>query len=431
MKTITSPNVPAAYRLSFGASLIAGLISVIVGFLVAWVLVRYQFPGKAVVDALIDLPFALPTAVAGIALTSLYTESGWLGRYLTPLGIKVAFTPLGVIIALTFIGLPFVVRNVQPVLADADQELEEAAASLGATRWQVFTRVIFPVVRPALLTGFALAFARALGEYGSVIFISGNMPMKTEITPLLIVNKLQQYDYAGATSIAAVMLITSIPVLLLAINALPTPHAKVHGGAGLSHGDCGSAAQIDEGAALQAGPRVGAMGIDRSRALWPWACCIVLPLAAAVRAGVREGLGRVSRSSDPGTGDSVGHQSLVARGGRLRSAQPGVQRCGRGAMDVVDKVSVPGKERPALSALESTSPFGVSPVISGLVFVLVFGAQGWFGPWLSDHDIQIIFAVPGIILATTFVTFPFVARELIPLMESQGTDEEEAKACWY
>jgi sulfate/thiosulfate transport system permease protein len=218
-KTITSPNVVAAYRLSFGASLIAGLISVIVGFLVAWVLVRYQFPGKAVVDALIDLPFALPTAVAGIALTSLYTESGWLGRYLTPLGIKVAFTPLGVIIALTFIGLPFVVRSVQPVLADADQELEEAASSLGASRWQVFTRVIFPVVRPALLTGFALAFARALGEYGSVIFISGNMPMKTEIVPLLIVTKLEQYDYAGATAIAAVMLITSF-LLLLAINAL-------------------------------------------------------------------------------------------------------------------------------------------------------------------------------------------------------------------
>ncbi len=218
-KTITSPNVVASYRLSFGASLVAGLISVAFGFLVAWVLVRYQFPGKALVDALVDLPFALPTAVAGIALTSLYTENGWLGRYLTPLGIKVAFTPLGVIVALTFIGLPFVVRSVQPVLADADQELEEAAASLGASRWQVFSRVIFPLVRPALLTGFVLAFARALGEYGSVIFIAGNMPMRTEIAPLLIVTKLEQYDYAGATAIAAVMLITSF-LLLLGINAL-------------------------------------------------------------------------------------------------------------------------------------------------------------------------------------------------------------------
>ncbi len=218
-RSISSPSVVASYRLSFGASIIAGLISVAAGFLIAWVLVRYEFPGKPLADAVVDLPFALPTAVAGIALTSLYTENGWVGQYLAKLGIKVAFTPLGVVVALTFIGLPFVIRSVQPVLADSDQELEEAAASLGATRWQVFTRVIFPLVRPALLTGFALALARALGEYGSVIFISGNMPMKTEITPLLIVNKLQQYDYAGATAIAAVMLITSF-LLLLTINLL-------------------------------------------------------------------------------------------------------------------------------------------------------------------------------------------------------------------
>jgi sulfate transport system permease protein len=216
---ISAPNVVASYRLIFGASLVAALVSVVVGFLVAWVLVRYSFPGKALADALVDLPFALPTAVAGIALTSLYTENGWLGRYLAPLGIKVAFTPLGVVVALTFIGLPFVVRSVQPVLADADRELEEAASSLGATRWQVFYKVIFPIVRPALFTGFAMAFARALGEYGSVIFISGNLPMKTEIAPLLIVTKLEQYDYAGATAIAVVMLISSF-LLLLGVNAL-------------------------------------------------------------------------------------------------------------------------------------------------------------------------------------------------------------------
>ena len=216
---ITSPSVMAAYRLSFGASFAAGLISVVVGFLVAWVLVRYDFPGRALVDALVDLPFALPTAVAGIALTSLYTENGWIGRYLQPLGIKVAFTPLGIIVALTFVGLPFVVRSVQPVLADLDDELEEAASTLGATHWQVLFKVILPLLRPALLTGFALAFARALGEYGSVIFIAGNLPMRTEIVPLLIVNKLEQYDYSGATAIAAVMLLTSF-VLLLAINLL-------------------------------------------------------------------------------------------------------------------------------------------------------------------------------------------------------------------
>ncbi len=216
---ITSPAVMSAYRLSFGASFAAGLLSVVVGFLVAWVLVRYDFPGRSLVDALVDLPFALPTAVAGIALTSLYTENGWIGRYLQPLGIKVAFTPLGIVVALTFVGLPFVVRSVQPVLADLDDELEEAASTLGATRWQVFFKVILPLVRPALLTGFALAFARALGEYGSVIFIAGNLPMRTEIVPLLIVNKLEQYDYSGATAIAAVMLLTSF-LMLLAINLL-------------------------------------------------------------------------------------------------------------------------------------------------------------------------------------------------------------------
>lgn len=216
---VTSPPVMAAFRLSFGAAFVAGLISLAVGFLIAWVLVRYEFYGKAIVDALVDLPFALPTAVAGIALTSLYAENGWIGHLLVPLGIKVAFTRLGIVIALTFIGLPFVVRTAQPVLADADLELEEAAANLGATRWQIFTRVIFPIVRPALLTGFALAFARGLGEYGSVIFIAGNMPMRTEIAPLLIVNKLEQYDYAGATAIAVVMLTASF-VLLLGINSL-------------------------------------------------------------------------------------------------------------------------------------------------------------------------------------------------------------------
>jgi sulfate transport system permease protein len=216
---VTSPAVVASYRLTFGASLGAALVNAFFGFLVAWVLARYSFPGKKLVDALVDLPFALPTAVAGIALTSLYSENGWVGRRLAPFGIHVAFTPLGVLVALIFIGLPFVVRSVQPVLEGADREIEEAAASLGANRWQVFSRVVFPIVRPALLAGFAMAFARALGEYGSVIFISGNMPMRTQITPLLIVAKLEQYDYAGAAALAVVMLAASF-VLLLAINFL-------------------------------------------------------------------------------------------------------------------------------------------------------------------------------------------------------------------
>jgi sulfate/thiosulfate transport system permease protein len=216
---VWSPRVIASYKISFFASLAAALVNMVFGLLVAWVLVRYPFPGKRVVDALVDLPFALPTAVAGIALTAIYAKNGWVGQFLEPYGIKAAFSEIGVFIALTFIGLPFVVRTLQPVLEELEPEIEEASASLGANRWQTITRVIFPELLPALLTGFALAFARALGEYGSVVFISGNMPMRTEITPLLIITKLEQYDYRGATAIAVVMLVASF-VLLLLINLL-------------------------------------------------------------------------------------------------------------------------------------------------------------------------------------------------------------------
>jgi sulfate/thiosulfate transport system permease protein len=213
---VTSPRVLASYRLTFGASCAAALLNALFGLVVAWVLVRYDFPAKRFIDALVDLPFALPTAVAGIALTALYSGNGWIGRWLP---FKVSFTPLGVFVALTFIGLPFVVRTLQPVLEDLSREVEEAAATLGANRWQTFARVIFPILTPALLTGFALAFARALGEYGSVIFIAGNLPLVSEITPLLIITKLEQYDYTGATAIAVVMLVAAF-ALLLAINGL-------------------------------------------------------------------------------------------------------------------------------------------------------------------------------------------------------------------
>jgi len=226
---VTDPRALASYRISFGASLIAAFINLVFGLLVAWVLVRYSFPGRRLLDSLVDLPFALPTAVAGIALTSIYAPHGWVGQYLAPLGIKAAYTPLGVVIALTFIGLPFVVRTIQPVLEDLDKDMEEAAASLGANRLQVFTRIILPAIYPAALTGFTMALARAVGEYGSVVFISGNMPMRTEITPLLIITKLDQYDYAGATAIAVVMLVVSF-VLLLAINLLQKWSSKAHRG---------------------------------------------------------------------------------------------------------------------------------------------------------------------------------------------------------
>ena len=226
---VTGPRVMASYRLTFGASLIAALVNVVFGLLVAWVLVRYQFFGKKVVDALVDLPFALPTAVAGISLTALLAGNGWVGQYLEPMGIQLAFNANGIVIALIFIGLPFVVRTVQPVLEDAEKELEEAATCLGASRWQTFAHVIFPSIAPALLTGFAMAFARAIGEYGSVIFIAGNMPMISEITPLIIIGKLEQYDYAGATAVATVMLVISF-ILLLIINGLQTWQRR-HSGA--------------------------------------------------------------------------------------------------------------------------------------------------------------------------------------------------------
>jgi sulfate transport system permease protein len=225
LAAVSSPRVIASYKLTFGASLIAALINTFFGLMLAWALVRYSFPGKRLVDALVDLPFALPTAVAGIALTALYAKNGWVGKLLEPLGIQVAFTPLGVLVALVFIGLPFVVRTVQPILEDLDTEYEEAAVSLGANRWQAFRYVVFPTVLPALMTGFAMAFARAVGEYGSVIFIAGNIPMVSEITPLMIITKLEQYDYAGATAIAVVMLLISF-VLLLVINGLQAWTAK-------------------------------------------------------------------------------------------------------------------------------------------------------------------------------------------------------------
>lgn len=225
--TVSNARVVASYRLTFGASLLAAIINLVFGLLVAWVLVRYSFWGKRILDALVDLPFALPTAVAGIALTAIYSSHGWVGRYLEPLGFKVAFTPWGIVVALIFIGLPFVVRTVQPILQEAEIEVEEAAVSLGASRWQTFTLIILPNLWPALLTGFALAFARGLGEYGSVVFIAGNMPMVSEITPLLIITKLEQYDYQGATAIAVVMLVVSFTLLFL-INLLQWWSSRRH-----------------------------------------------------------------------------------------------------------------------------------------------------------------------------------------------------------
>ena len=361
--------------------------------------------------------------MAGIALTALYAGNGWIGSLLEPLGIKVAFTPLGILVALTFIGLPFVVRTVQPVLEDLETELEEAAASLGAHRWQTFRHVVLPILMPALLTGFALAFARAVGEYGSVIFIAGNMPMVSEITPLMIITKLEQYDYAGATAIAVVMLVVSF-VLLLA-------HQRPAG--------------------LVAAPRRR----RRQDALMA-AIAATLPLGAraCMPSASRPTPPRASRAGSCGGADAGAHllrRLPAAAAGRSCSPRP----CARAGRPTSRRLAEPD----ALSAIPLTLlaaaiavplnlvfgvaaawaiakfefrgksvlitlidlPFSVSPVVAGLIYVLMFGAQGWFGPWLQAHDIKIIFAVPGIVLATIFVTFPFVARELIPLMQAQGT----------
>ncbi|MFA5180478.1 MAG: sulfate ABC transporter permease subunit CysT [Syntrophales bacterium] len=226
MAAVASPRVVASYRVTFGAAFIAALINAVFGALVAWVLVRYDFPGKRIMDALVDLPFALPTAVVGITLATVYSANGWIGSFLEPHGIKIAYTPVGIVVAMTVIGLPFVVRTLQPVIEDIEKETEEAAASLGASRWQTFRYVLFPIMAPSLLTGFALAFARAVGEYGSIIFIAGNMPMVSEITSLLIITKLEQYDYSGATAIALVMLVASF-IMLLMINLLQRWSRKV------------------------------------------------------------------------------------------------------------------------------------------------------------------------------------------------------------
>jgi sulfate/thiosulfate transport system permease protein len=226
--TVTAPRVLAAFKVTFGISFAAAAVDIVFGTIAAWVLVRYRFPGRRIVDALVDLPFALPTAVAGITLAAIYAGNGWVGQYLEPYGLQIAFTRWGIFVALVFVGLPFIVRTVQPVLLDLDQEIEEAAASLGASRWQTLRRVLLPILLPALLTGFTLAFARAVGEYGSVIFIAGNLPMVSEITPLIIITKLEQYDYAGATAVAAVMLVVSF-ILLLIINALQAWTARSSG----------------------------------------------------------------------------------------------------------------------------------------------------------------------------------------------------------
>jgi len=406
-RIVTAPRALAAYRLSFGAALLAALLNAGFGLLLAWVLARYRFPGRAFVDALVDLPFALPTAVAGLTLTAVYSANGWLGRFL---GFTVAFSPLGVVLALTFVGLPFVVRTVQPVLEDLDAELEEAAAVLGASRLQTFRRIVFPNLLPPLLTGFALAFARALGEYGSIVFISGNMPFRTEIAPLLIVTKLEQYDTAGATAIALVLLVASF-LLVFTINALQRWTRRRAGASTVIGRGFRRAPALADSPALRRSLVAGAFLL--------LALLLFVPLAAVFAQALRKGpAAYLAAISQPAALSAIRLTLLTAA-----IAVPLHLVFGVLAAWLVAKFRFPG--RGLLVSLIDV-PFAVSPVIAGLLFVLLFGRQGFLGPFLAAHDVKIIFAVPGIVLATVFVTFPYVAREVLAVLEAQGNEEEEA-----
>jgi len=416
---LLSPRTLAAFRVTFGMAFIAGLINAVFGFLVAWMLVRYDFPGRRIIDALIDLPFALPTAVAGISLASLYAENGLIGSVLAHVGIKVAFTPLGILVALIFVGLPFVVRTVEPVLRESSKDVEEAAALLGAPRWRILSKVVLPPLIPAIMTGFTLAFARAVGEYGSVIFIAGNMPGYSEILPLLIVIKLEQFDYLGATVLASLMLIVSF-VLLLAINLLQTCLRMHQGGESKTAGQDSRRAghnvldtqlPLSEPLAV----RTALIGVT----LIFLVLLLILPLVVVFTEALRRGFAAYFAAM-------LEPEALAAIRLTLLTAAivvPINMIFGIAAAWSITKFDFPGKN---LLTTMIDLPFSVSPVVAGMLFVLLFGLQGLFGSSLLEHGVKIIFAVPGIVIATLYNTLPFVARELIPLMQKQGTASEEA-----
>ena len=398
--SITEPRVLASLRLSFGVAALAAVVNVPFGLLVAWVMVRYRFPGRNLADSLIDMPLALPTAVAGIALTALFAPKGWIGALLTPLGIKVAYTPLGILVALIFVGLPFVVRTLEPVIMDLPLDSEEAAATLGATRAQIVRRVVLPALIPALLAGFGAALARGVGEYGSVIFIAGNMPMISEIAPLLIVIRLEQLDYAGAAALGLVMLLVSFAILLL-LNLL---ERRIH------HAHMNLSATQESPAV-----RVGLIALTVVLLV----TLLLLPLAVVFTEALKHGLAIAADALVAPDAIAAIELTLIV----AAISVPLNAVCGLAAAWCIGRFRFPGR---GLLITLIELPFSVSPVISGLVWVLLFGANGWFGPAFDRAGIRVIFAIPGLILATTFVTFPFVARTLIPLMEQQGASEEEA-----
>lgn len=411
---VTSKQILSGYRVSLLCALAAAVINAVFGTILAWVLVRYDFPGKRIWNGIIELPFALPTAVAGIALTTLYSDEGWIGGLFAKIGISIAYTPAGIIIAMVFVGIPFVVRSVQPVLEKLDHEYEEAAAMLGAGRMRIFFKVILPELFPAVIAGFGLALARGIGEYGSVIFIAGNIPYKTQIAPLLIMTKLEQYKYADATAIAFVLLLISFLVMLL-INGIQIYMQRFTKSGGNVQPVQKVLAPRQETARRTA--RCTLIGIS----LFFLTVMLLIPLGCVIFNALKDGF--------PVFFDAILDKytlhalSLTLLATVLAVAVNTV--FGVFAAYLLSKFYFRGRQ--VLATLIDL-PFSISPVIAGLIFILTFGNIGWMGDFLQQHGIKIVFAVPGIILATIFVTFPFVFRELFPVMSAMGTDEEEAAA---
>ena len=410
---VTSRQVVSGYIVSLSCAFFAALVNAVLGLVLAWVLVRYDFPGKRLMDGLIELPFALPTAVAGISLTYLYSDQGWIGHLFARVGVKIAYTRIGITIAMVFVGIPFVVRAVQPVLEKLDIQYEEAAMMLGAGRKYTFLRVVLPELFPAMLAGFGLAFARGIGEYGSVVFIAGNIPYKTQIAPLLIMTKLEQYKYADATAIALVLLFISF-VLMLFINSVQIYMQRF----------CSNS-----GDAAQSGRKKSELAADESGRTVRYILLVVsalflvlmlvLPLVVVITNALKDGWDAYQQA----VLDEYTIRALKLTLGATAAAVAVNTVFGVFSSYLLSKFYFKGRQ---VLATMIDIPFSISPVIAGLVFILTFGNVGWMGDFLKAHGIKIVFAVPGIILATIFVTFPFVFRELFPLMNAQGKDEEEA-----
>ena len=414
IQVVTSRQIMSGYQVSLSCAFMAALINVIFGVILAWILVRYEFPGKRLLDGMIELPFALPTAVAGIALTTLYSDQGWIGALFAKAGIKIAYTKAGITIAMIFVGIPFVVRSVQPVLEKLDRGYEEAAMMLGAGKARTFFKVILPEIYPAALAGFGLAFARGIGEYGSVVFIAGNIPFKTQIAPLLIMSKLEQFKYSDATAIAVVLLAISF-LLMLLINSIQIYMQRFRDGG-------------ENGASLK--KVVEPYEKDSHRPVKGFLIAVsvlfmvvmmVLPLALVVSSALKEGWAAYMRAIL----DEYTIKALKLTVFATVSAVAVNTVFGIFASILISKYYFRGRQ---FLATLIDIPFSISPVIAGLVFSLTFGNLGWMGGFLQAHNVKIVFAVPGVILATIFVTFPFVFRELLPVLQAQGKEEEEAAA---